>query len=253
MEITDKKYYSEYWNLIGKNIKEMVKKFDFNKEYGNIEYQTQASAVYSSNIEGNSIDLNSFMNYKLAQKKVASNREIEEIEDLIAAYEFAQKSQLSENNFLQCHRILSRTLLTKSNRGKYRSEKVGVFGQTGLVYLAIEPEFVNDTMSDLFKQIKYLLNDFLSVEEVFYFASLIHLQFVHIHPFQDGNGRAARLLEKWFLAEKLGEDFWKIPSEKYYKDNQLEYYKNINIGVNYYELNYDDCLPFLRMLANCIK
>jgi len=31
-----------------------------------------------------------------------------------------------------------------------------------------------------------------------FFAALIHLVFVKIHPFDDGNGRAARLLEKWF-------------------------------------------------------
>jgi Fic family protein len=52
----------------------------------------------------------------------------------------------------------------------------------------------------------------LSAEEVFYFASFIHLRFVHIHPFRDGNGRAARLIEKWFIAEKLGKQFWKLPN-----------------------------------------
>jgi Fic family protein len=33
---------------------------------------------------------------------------------------------------------------------------------------------------------------------------LIHLRLAQIHPFRDGNGRAARLIEKWFVAEKLG-------------------------------------------------
>jgi len=93
----------------------------------------------------------------------------------------------------------------------------------------------------------------LSNSEIFYFASLIHLKFVHIHPFMDGNGRAARILEKWFLSEKLNPEMWKLTSEKYYKDNQIEYYRNINLGVNYYELNYDKCLPFLLMLINSLK
>ena len=89
--------------------------------------------------------------------------------------------------------------------------------------------------------------------EVFYFASLIHLRFVHIHPFRDGNGRAARIIEKWFIAQKLGKDYWKIPSEEYYKVNQAKYYETINLGVNFYMLNYDRCLGFLEMLPNCLK
>lgn len=92
----------------------------------------------------------------------------------------------------------------------------------------------------------------MPLEEVFYHASFIHLIFVHIHPFSDGNGRAARLLEKWFLAQKIGEIAWGIQSEKYYKEHQSEYYDNINLGVNYYELDYDRCIPFLLMLVSSV-
>jgi Fic family protein len=128
-----------------------------------------------------------------------------------------------------------------------------VFGKEGLVYLAVEPEFVQQEMTSFFADIQELLSEMLSAEEVFYFASFIHLRFVHIHPFRDGNGRAARLIEKWFVAEKLGKQFWKIPSEKYYKDNQSRYYSAINMGVNFYALNYDKCVDFLTMLPNCLK
>jgi len=71
--------------------------------------------------------------------------------------------------------------------------------------------------------------------------------FVHIHSFQDGNGRAARLLEKWFLASYLGKRDWQIPSEQCYKEHRAEYYENIKIGLNYYELNYYLSVPFLTM------
>jgi len=253
MRITDNKYLNQYDDLIGNQIDRLVELFDFAEKCTDLGYQTQASAVYSSNIEGNSVDLNSFMNYKLSQEKFKPHKEIQEIENLVRAYEFAQSNPLTEKNFLQCHKIFSKTLVIKSKQGKYRDEKVGVFGQSGLVYLAIEPELVKETMGDFFVDLGALLKMELSKPEVFYFASLIHLKFAHIHPFRDGNGRAARLLEKWFLAEKLGKDFCKLSSEKYYREHQMDYYKNINLGVNYYELDYDKCIPFLLMLPEALE
>jgi len=253
MKIADRKYFEQYHTLIGKDLNILIDQFDFADQNGNLGYQTQASAVYSSNIEGNTIDLNSFMNLAFSKEKFKPSKEVQEIEDLILAYKTAQENALTEKNFLKCHKLLAKQLVIASLRGKYRNDKVGVFGQSGLVYLAVEAEYVTETMKTLFVEISELLSANLSVEEAFYFASLIHLRFAHIHPFRDGNGRAARLLEKWFLAQKLGADLWKIPSEKYYKEYQPEYYKYINLGVNFYELDYDKCLPFLTMLPNSLK
>jgi Fic family protein len=253
MRIIDDKYFNQYDSLIGKQIDNLTISFDFTEKTTDLGYKTQASAVYSSNIEGNSIDLNSFMNYKLAHEKFKSHKEIQEIENLILAYEFAQSNPLTEKNFLQCHKIFAKTLVIKSKQGKYRTEKIGVFGQSELVYLAIEAEYVKDTMSEFFKDLDWLLMHDLTKSQVFYYASLIHLKFAHIHPFRDGNGRAARLIEKWFLTSKLGKDFWKLSSEKYYREHQMDYYNNINFGVNYYELNYDKCIPFLIMLPKALE
>jgi Fic family protein len=253
MRITDKKYLGTYIQTIGHEIPKLIKNFDFSENKAGFDFLTKASAVYSSNIEGNSIDLNSYMNYELNKDKFKVGKEIDEIEDLIEAYEFAQCNKLNEKNLLNCHKIFSDTLLIRSKRGKYRIEQVGVFGKSGLEYMAVEPEFVEKEMKLLFQDVEELISTDLNEMEVFYFASLIHLQFAHIHPFRDGNGRAARLIEKWFVAEKLGRIFWKIPSEEYYKNNQARYYEAINLGVNFYELNYDKCLGFLEMLPNCLR
>ncbi len=253
MRITEKKYLDTYKKSIGNEISKLINNFDFSEKRGGFEYLTKAFAVYSSNIEGNSIDLNSYMNYEMNKDKFKVGKEIEEIEDLIEAYEFAQINKLNERNLLNCHKIFSDTLLIRSKRGKYRIEQVGVFGKTGLAYMAVEPEFVEKEMKLFFQDLSELISSDLNEIEVFYFASLIHLRFAHIHPFRDGNGRAARLIEKWFVAEKLGHDFWKMPSEEYYKNNQARYYETMNLGVNFYELNYDKCNGFLEMLPNCMK
>ncbi|MEO8399609.1 MAG: Fic family protein [Ignavibacteriaceae bacterium] len=78
--------------------------------------------------------------------------------------------------------------------------------------------------------------------------------FVKIHPFQDGNGRAARLLEKWFLIEKLGEKLTAVQLEKNYYKNLSNYYLNIRqIGMDYDHLDYSKSLKFLLMTITGIS
>ncbi|MEA1937344.1 MAG: Fic family protein [Patescibacteria group bacterium] len=250
MDILEKKYFKKYREKISVDL---VTYFNGLKKSPKIalKYLTETSAVYSSNIEGNPMDLDSFMNAK-AFKQKAKPKEYSEIVELVGAYDFAQENKLTENNLLKAHEMLSKSFLIKSQRGKYRNGKVGVFNQYGLVYLAIEPENVAKEMKSFFVAISKLLKQDLNIKEAFYFASMLHLVFAHIHPFQDGNGRVARILEKWFLASKLGDKVWLIQSEKYYKENIKAYYQNINLGVNFYELDYDKCLPFLLMLSRAI-
>lgn len=75
---------------------------------------------------------------------------------------------------------------------------------------------------------------------------------MHIRPFWDGNGRSARLLEKWFLSTSINSRAWRIPAEKYYKNHLDDYYASVNLGVNYYELDYGRCLPFLLQLPKAV-
>lgn len=253
MKITDRKYLDANTRSIGAELPALISAFDFTDQNGTFDHLTRASAVYSSNIEGNSVDLNAYMNYRLNRDRFKAGKEIEEINDLVEAYAFAQANQPNERNLLHAHKLLSRTFLIKSKRGQYRIEPVGVFGRAGLVYMAIEPELVEGEMARFFTELRQLLEATLNETEVFYFASMIHLRLAHIHPFRDGNGRVARLLEKWFITEKLGRDFWRIPAEEYYKNHQVDYYERINLGVNFHELDYGKCLAFFEMLPNCLR
>ena len=116
-------------------------------------------------------------------------------------------------------------------------------------YVAASPYEVEYEMKKFYSDIAILLKTKLSIEEVFYFASLIHLIFVKIHPWNDGNGRTARLIEKWFLAQKLGDKAWFIQSEKMYYNQHNAYYKNIRLlGLEYTALDYSQALSFILML-----
>ena len=216
-------------------------------------FYTSVSSVYSSKIEGEDIDLNSYLKHRFKNSPFLPDY-TKKIDDLFDAYSFAKNQKLSLGNLLEAHKLISKNLLKSVHRGRIRSEMEYILNEEGQIeYIAAAPNIVKSETQKLFSDIENLLQENLNIQEIFYFASYIHLVFLKIHPFADGNGRSARLLEKWFLAQKLGEKAWFIPSEKYYYDNLRSYYKNIHIGLDYESLNYDRILPFLLMLPQCIK
>lgn len=216
-------------------------------------FYTSVSAVFSSKIEGEGIELDSFIKHKKWGVKFLPDH-TQKIDDLYEAYQFAQQSALNPETLLQSHQLLTQHILQQSQRGAIRTGNMYVTTPDGKIeYVASPPSMVKTELEKLYKDIAWLIDAELSFEEVLYFASLIHLVFVKIHPFDDGNGRTARLLEKWFLAQKLGDKAWLVQSEKYYYDQHQTYYKNIRmLGLEYEVLNYDKALPFLLMLNEAL-
>jgi Fic family protein len=110
---------------------------------------------------------------------------------------------LDASSIKEAHIQLTKHILQKASRGKIRTTNMYISTPDGKIeYVACPPAMVKTELDKLYNDIALLTVAKLGLEEVFFFASLIHLVFVKIHPFEEGNGRTARLIEKWFLAQK---------------------------------------------------
>jgi len=213
-------------------------------------FYTSVSVMSSSKIEGESLELDSYVKHKLFKTEYLTEL-TEKPNDLYTAYLFASNKKLTHQNFLEAHTLITAHLLPEKLRATIRiNEMLLLEHNTGLIqYEACPVNQVEKQYNLLWKEIENLLQQEMSIYQIFYYAAFIHLIFVNIHPFSDCNGRISRLLEKWFLYEKLGYRAWFIQSEKYYYKNIDINYKNLaRLGMFYQELDYDKAIPFLLML-----
>ncbi len=228
-----------------------LKKVEMPVDY--FEFCKSISSVYSSKIEGEDIDFDSYFKHKFLKVKFKPDY-TRKADDLFSAYDFIDDNPLNLKNVREAHSMLSANLLPKSQQGLIRTNPMFVINSDDHIeYVAASPEIVNQELDKLFQDIKILTSNELDAFEVFYYASLIHLVFVKIHPFQDGNGRAARLIEKWFLIENIGQKATSVQLEKNYFKHLKEYYSNIKLlGLEYDDLDYNKSLDFLLMTVNGI-
>jgi len=220
----------------------------------NFKFATAVSVMSSSKIEGEKLEVDSYVKHKTLDVEYLTNL-TEKPNDLYAAYEYAKDHPLSKEHFHQAHAIATLHLLPDFLRGQIRKGNMLIMDEQSqrVQYEAASAERVKKEYDKFWDELDDLLQANLNIEAIFYYASFIHLVFVKIHPFNDGNGRTARLLEKWFLVSKLGESSWYIPSELYYYNNLKSYYRNLSdLGLFYDKLKYENAIPFLLMLPQSL-
>lgn len=101
-------------------------------------------------------------------------------------YDLAKGKEITEANIKALHRLFYYRIDEKQ-AGKYRKHKVII---TGTDFIPPAPERIPDLMKAFTNSIPDYRKKLHPVE----FAASIHKELVMIHPFIDGNGRAARLL-----------------------------------------------------------
>lgn len=216
-------------------------------------FYTSVASVYSSKIEGETIELDSYIKHKRFHIEFQPDY-TRKIDDLYLAYQFASENRPDKDTFADMHTLLAKHIVSTNYLGKFRNQNMFVTTKDGRIeYVAASPFDVQAEMDKLYTDLEVLLKAELTISETFFFASMIHLVFVKIHPWNDGNGRSARLFEKWFLAQKLGNKAWFIQSEKYYYTQHETYYNHIRaLGIEYEYLDYSKALSFLLMLPKSV-
>jgi Fic family protein len=149
--------------------------------------------TYNSNaIEGNTLTLSEtkvvLEGITIGGKSVVEHLEAINHRDAICFLEewIADNEPLSEWNIKNIHALVLKEI-NNQNAGKYRLENV-VIG--GAEHLPPKHHEVDSLMKHLMLEYKDAWKSFHPVIR----ATLLHGEFVKIHPFIDGNGRTARLL-----------------------------------------------------------
>lgn len=196
----------------------------------------------STSIEGNK--LAQFEVGKVIEGKSvkASQKDILEVENYYSALKILEdmariKKDITEDEILKLHKIVIDGLVEKEKVAKFRPADVYVLDDLGdgremLRFKAPSATSVSGLIKDL---LNWLKESKKTGTHPIVRAAVLHLQFVTIHPFTDGNGRVARLLTQLQLYRD-GWDFRKIlVLEDYYNRDRLSYYnaENKAQGKNY--------------------
>lgn len=101
-------------------------------------------------------------------------------------FRLAKGQNITETNIKELHRLFYYRIDAKQ-AGKYRKQRVVI---TGTTFIPPAPDKIPALMQSFISRVSEERTKHHPVE----FAAIIHKDFVTIHPFIDGNGRAARLL-----------------------------------------------------------
>lgn len=196
----------------------------------------------STSIEGNK--LAQFEVGKVLEGKAvrAPQKDILEVENYYNALKLLdemskKKSDITEEEVLALHKAAVSGLSEKEKTGKFRPADVYVLDDLGggremLRFKAPPAPQVKKLVREL---LEWLEKSKAEGIHPILRAGILHLQFVTIHPFTDGNGRVARLLTQLQLYRD-NWDFRKIlVLEDYYNRDRMSYYnaENKAQGKNY--------------------
>lgn len=180
--------------------------------------------------------------------EIYSQKDKQEIINLIKAYNLLSSIEPSAKPFIlteklicDIHAIVTKDVPDENNLpGKYRNGLVHVGDKShGGVYTP--PKILQDIKNLMREYIDWLNSAETLALEPFIRAAMAHYYFCIIHPFWDGNGRTARLIEAILLQSS---NIKYVPRElsNYYYRNVDDYYISFSKSIKLKK----DITPFLK-------
>jgi Fic family protein len=166
--------------------------------------------------------------------------------------------ELDESHIRDLHRQITNGLPYDNNiPGVYRNGMVRVGDKThGGIYTP--PKIIEDVQSLMQEFINWINSADLINENVFVRAALAHYHFSLIHPFWDGNGRVARLIEARLL-QSAGIRYVPKMLSNYYYRHVDDYYRAFSDSIRakedvtaFLEFNLRGVIESLRQMKNRI-
>lgn len=201
---------------------------------------TKKRSTYASNkIEGNPLTFDQVDN-AIENKNRHLLKPEQEIKNYYLALELLEK-KLEEKVPISLKLILD---VQKQICEGEPKEKIGLRGAMppGVLFAVWNDDGTPAYIPPEYSEVESLLNELItylneSTDHPIIKAAVIHYQLVTIHPFEDGNGRTARILSNYYLSLS-GYGFKNVGSlEEYMSYNIDEYYDSIqmNLPVLYYD------------------
>lgn len=176
-------------------------------------------------IENNMLSLIQVTDVIDGKRVLGPQEDIFAVKNAFNAYKMIPElNPFSLSDLKNAHGVMMQGLV--EGAGKFRSNSVGVFDESGkVIHVAPPCDMVNGLMEQLFEWLK------TSKAHMLIRSSIFHYEFEFIHPFADGNGRTGRLWQTALLADWKPVFEW-IPVESIIKDHQAEYYHAIGLSTS---------------------
>ena len=221
-----------------------------------IRLRASVESIHSStSIEGNPLNVNE-VRAVITSDRILTKKEYAEIEvqNYKNALDFIDKrrhgsSDITLEDILELHRIITDRLLDKTRNGKIRKNPVYIENQDHeLLYTAIDADKVKIALDELTEWVK---DSQFSVHPVI-IAAIIHFRLAAIHPFSDGNGRTARALTSLFLALNQYDCNGSLVLDSYYASDRQAYYGVLQLvnGKDYATSVKADLTPWLEYFTD---